>query len=339
MVYCTLGKKEQEKDLEESVENRRKRVNRIKTALKAAVLVISFLPCLVNLGLLGSIQEYSHLEKKLVGLKQEVIRYLEEQPQPQAEQTVGSDFVQIEDMPSEEVLFEEFSVEELAPLEEENGEKPDSLEGKRRVYLTFDDGPSPYTERILDILDQYGVKATFFVTATQIEGYEEVCKRIVEDGHSLGIHTYNHVYDEIYSSINEFQRDIRKIQNYLYRLTGKVVMIYRFPGGSSNSVSRIPVEEMIEWLEEEGMVYYDWNVAPEGSGSGGLGVQQITANAINGVRRYDPAIILLHDSYEKKSTIEALPPIIEGILELEDTVLLSIDRKTAPIQHISITKE
>lgn len=319
------------------MEDRKKRVARLKLILRILPIIMVVLPCVMNLILIFGIWRSEGLPQKLEVLGTAVRTYLEQQEAlAERQEPAESDFVQIEEMPEDELLYDEIFREDGT---DEIPWEPEEISDKRKVYLTFDDGPSPYTERILDILKEYDVKATFFVTATQIEGYEDVCRRIVDEGHGLGIHTYSHVYHEIYSSIDQFEKDIRRIQNYLYRLTGKVVMIYRFPGGSSNTVSRIPAEEMIQWLNEEGIVYFDWNVSPEGNGGQVPGAEQITANCLRGVRQYDPVVVLLHDSYEKKSTIEALPHIIEGILKLEDTVLLSLDRKTAPVQHISITKE
>ena len=117
--------------------------------------------------------------------------------------------------------------------------KGDSSSGIRRVYLTFDDGPSANTDRILDILAQYGVKATFFVVGK--EGYADQYRRIVEDGHTLAMHSYSHRYNEVYASLDAYKADLTKLHDYLYELTGEDCRFVRFPGGSSNTVRTVRI--------------------------------------------------------------------------------------------------
>lgn len=122
--------------------------------------------------------------------------------------------------------------------------KGDSSNGIRRVYLTFDDGPSANTDRILDILAQYGVKATFFVVGK--EGYTDQYRRIVEDGHTLAMHSYSHRYNEVYASLDSYKADLTKLHDYLYELTGEDCRFVRFPGGSSNTVSKVSMWDLID---------------------------------------------------------------------------------------------
>ena len=207
------------------------------------------------------------------------------------------------------------------------------------MYLTFDDGPSIYTEDILDVLKRYNVKATFFVTGMNPQ-YDEYLQEILDDGHSLGIHTYSHVYSDIYSSLETFQDDFNKMRDYIYQNTGEDIKLYRFPGGSANNVvSEETREQILEWLEEEGIVYFDWNVYSGDAENQLLSAEKIAQNCIEGVENCNTAIVLLHDSGGKKSTIEALPLIIEGINQLDDTVLLPMDEETVTIQQIRSTKE
>lgn len=204
--------------------------------------------------------------------------------------------------------------------------------GIRKVYLTFDDGPSENTDKILDILDEYGVKATFFVVGK--EGYTEEYQRIVEKGHSLGMHSFSHIYREIYQSVDAYGEDLNKLQNFLYEVTGEVCKIARFPGGSSNNASKVDMQELIAYLTEQGITYYDWNVSSGDASSSFVSASQIENNVLNNVWNYDSVMILMHDSSAKDSTVEALPNIIEKILESENTVLLPISEDTIPIQHI-----
>lgn len=214
----------------------------------------------------------------------------------------------------------------------------DSLSGIRRVYLTFDDGPSAYTDDILDILDAYGVKATFFVVGKQ--GYTEQYQRIVEEGHTLGMHSYSHKYQEIYSSVDAYRQDLDKLHDYLYELTGVDCNIVRFPGGSSNKkTSRVNMQELIRYLGEVGIQYYDWNVSSGDAASVPISAEQIADNVLDHVDRYNTVIVLMHDAAGKKSTVEALPTIIESILQSENTVLLPITEDTIPIQHVKAQEE
>lgn len=208
----------------------------------------------------------------------------------------------------------------------------------RKVYLTFDDGPSSNTDDILDILAEYDVKATFFVVGRESEWAEEMYMRIVEEGHTLGLHSYSHVYEDIYASKDAYAADLFKLQDYVYTLTGVKSTYVRFPGGSSNRVSRTDMQDLIKYLDEEGMVYYDWNISSKDA-EGQLSAAQIVENALDGIEKSDTIIILFHDAASKHSTVEALPILIEEIQAMENTVLLPISDYTVPIQHITITQE
>lgn len=214
----------------------------------------------------------------------------------------------------------------------ENAVSSDSL---RKVYLTIDDGPSAYTLEILDILDRYDVKATFFVVGRDSDTSKEALKEIVERGHSLGMHSYSHKYSEIYASLDAFAADFEKQRNYLHEVTGVWSDIYRFPGGSSNVVSDIDMQEFAAYLEEQGVTFFDWNVSSGDGGSVVLSVEQLLENCVGGAEKLKEATILLHESTDKKTTVEALPLIIEKILAMGDTVILPITEETKPVQHIT----
>lgn len=208
----------------------------------------------------------------------------------------------------------------------------DKSSGIKRVYLTFDDGPSSNTDRILDILDQYGVKATFFVVGK--EGYAEQYKRIVEEGHTLGMHSYSHKYNEIYASLDAYKQDLTKLHDFLYELTGEDCDIVRFPGGSSNTISKVDMWDLIDYLNEEDMVYFDWNVSSGDAAKGYISADQIVGNVLNNINNYNNVVILFHDAAGKNTTVDALPSIIEKILESENTVLLPISKDTVRVQHL-----
>ncbi len=203
-----------------------------------------------------------------------------------------------------------------------------------KVYLTFDDGPSEKTEEILDILEKYNVKATFFVVGREGEEAEEALRKIVEAGHTLGMHSYTHKYDEIYDSVESFAADFQKEQDYLYEVTGVKSMVYRFPGGSSNTVSTRDMREFARYLDDIGVCFFDWNIS---SGDGGgflVPVETLVENCTATIKDHSTSVVLMHDVDWKTTTREALPVIIETIQAMDDTVLLPITEDTALIQHI-----
>ena len=136
------------------------------------------------------------------------------------------------------------------------------------IYLTFDDGPSSYTSDILDTLKKYGIKATFFVTNS---GSDDLIKREYEEGHTVALHTASHSYKKVYSSVDNYFDDLESVQDRVYRITGEKSMIIRFPGGSSNTVSRSYYRGIMTILTDEvlerGYHYFDWNVSVEDAGS------------------------------------------------------------------------
>lgn len=215
---------------------------------------------------------------------------------------------------------------------EQDGNTWSSDSDIRRVYLTFDDGPSSNTDRILDILNEYGVKATFFVVGK--EGFTKEYQRIVQEGHTLGMHSFSHKYQEIYKSVEAYQEDLDKLHSFLYETTGVDCDIVRFPGGSSNKTSKVDMQDVITYLTEQGMTYFDWNVSSGDAASNYVSANQIANNVLNNVWKFDSVIVLMHDSSAKSTTVEALPVIIEKILESDNTVLLPISEDTIPIQHI-----
>ena len=247
---------------------------------------------------------------------------------------LGSSLLAVSDIDGNVVGGSEAAdIAEAAELENQHVlEDRSSNTGIRRVYLTFDDGPGPNTDKILDILKQYGVKATFFVVGK--EGYAEQYRRIVEEGHTLGMHSYSHKYSEIYESVDAYKDDLNRLHDFLYELTGEDCNIVRFPGGSSNTISEVDMRELISYLNEENMVYYDWNISSGDATGNGQNAEQIASNVLDNIEKYHNAMILFHDAAGKDATVEALPVIIEKILESSDTVILPISSDTVKIQHL-----
>lgn len=208
----------------------------------------------------------------------------------------------------------------------------------KKVYLTFDDGPSSYTYEILDILRRYNVKATFFVTKHTEEGSAEKYNKILEEGHSLGIHSVSHEYSTVYASIESFASDVLEIQDYVRSVTGYSPTLYRFPGGSSNYQFKynVTVHQCVDWLNANGFTYFDWNVSSGDSSYPPLEPGQIAYNILEGpysvVQRSEPVVVLMHDAADKAATVQALPYVIEQIQAMGYEIL-PITADTTPLHH------
>ena len=214
----------------------------------------------------------------------------------------------------------------------------DENEGMTKVCLTFDDGPSIYTDDILDILDKYDVKATFFVNGK--EGYDEQYRRIVAEGHTLGMHSYSHDYSKVYADLDSFADDLYQLKTYLYELTGVDCELYRFPGGSSNNASRVDMSRCIQYLNAKGIRYFDWNVSSGDAGGGYRSADTIVLNVMSQIKSLDAdtIVVLFHDASGKSTTVEALPMIIEKIQAMDNTVIMPITDETDAIHHISVSE-
>ena len=215
---------------------------------------------------------------------------------------------------------------------------PEAIEAEHKVYLTFDDGPSANTEAILDILDAYQVKATFFVLGKEDELSRERLQMIYERGHTIGMHSYSHDYSEIYASKDAFEEDFWKIRRYVFDAVGADSTFYRFPGGSSNTVGQVNMQECVDFLKLQGVEYYDWNVSSGDGSSRSLSTESLVKNCTESIPNYKTSIILLHDASTKKETVEALPEIIEAIQSIEGAVILPITEETTAIHHVIAQK-
>ena len=228
---------------------------------------------------------------------------------------------------SDEVLADPRSVNAVSPyVTDWNMES----NGTKTVYLTFDDGPSYLTEQFLDVLDQYGVKATFFVT-NQSPEYSYLIAEAYQRGHTIGMHTSSHSF-EIYKSEEDYFFDLQEIANVVHDQIGYVPCFIRFPGGSSNTRSRRYSEGIMAKLAEEvqarGYQYYDWN-GECGDGKM-LSAEEEVAIALD--CSAENIIMLCHDGPLKEATLEALPGIIEGY-QARGYVFAPIDRDTMVVHH------
>ncbi|MGN0601492.1 MAG: polysaccharide deacetylase family protein [Oscillospiraceae bacterium] len=206
--------------------------------------------------------------------------------------------------------------------------------GEKTVYLTFDDGPSKLTPKILEILDKYDVKATFFVTGFDKSSAKYI--KIAHDkGHTIGLHTYSHNYASVYSSPEAYYKDLNKIANLCKSQIGYIPHYIRFPGGSSNTVSKQYYKGIMTYLSKDvlkkGYQYYDWNSANGDAMGGKPTANELYKNAVSSVGNTD-IVMLCHDSADKQNTVKSLPKIIE-YYKSKDYTFKAIDDKTYTAHH------
>lgn len=183
-------------------------------------------------------------------------------------------------------------------------------------YLTFDDGPTANTLKILNILEKYDVKATFFVIDTAQTKIEYV-KQIHAAGHTVGLHSNSHNYGQIYKSTTAYFTDLKKISNTVKKYTGVESKVIRFPGGGSNMVSAQYKKGIMTTLShqvtEKGYTYFDWNVDSGDASAATVSQTKIVNNVLNGAKGKSSICVLMHDAKAKTTTVEALPKIIQGL--------------------------
>ena len=198
-----------------------------------------------------------------------------------------------------------------------NAEKADA-NAVKTVYFTFDDGPSERTEEILDILSEENIKATFFVIGPAEQKTEERIFRIINEGHSIGLHTMSHDYEKIYLSAENFLGDLEEEKEWIYCITGEECKIFRFPGGSNNSTAqKWLIEEVKEKTNEMDMVWYDWNADGKDSLGELLSPEKIAENVLSSeFIGSETVIVLLHDSATRTTTPDALRILIQKFREM-----------------------
>ncbi|SDO68043.1 Peptidoglycan/xylan/chitin deacetylase, PgdA/CDA1 family [Paenibacillus sp. yr247] len=186
------------------------------------------------------------------------------------------------------------------------------------AYLTFDDGPSESTRKILRILKNFGVTATFFVVGSDTSEGRTLYKEILAEGHALGNHTYSHDYNRIYKSPEAFMKDVRKLDQLLEETIGYRPDILRFPGGSNNHLSWKPggrgiMSKVASVVKEEGYQYFDWNVSSTDAAAPVQDKAMIIDSVLSASRGKKSIIVLMHDNTYKTTTIEALPIVIKKL--------------------------
>ena len=177
--------------------------------------------------------------------------------------------------------------------------------GCKIVYLTFDDGPGRYTQKLLDILDKYNIKVTFFVT-NQFPDYQYMIAREKAAGHTVAVHTYSHAYKKIYSGTEAFLEDFQMMNEIIRKQTGEYAWLQRFPGGSSTTYIR-KLEPYVTALSNLGVKYCDWNVS-SGDANGNIGKAAVVKNVIDGISKHNVSVVLQHDIHS--FSVDAVEEII-----------------------------
>lgn len=188
------------------------------------------------------------------------------------------------------------------------------------MYLTFDDGPSAEnTDKVLDVLKEKNVKATFFVIGEYVRKNPETARRIVEEGHAIGIHCDVHDYDSLYQSVESYIEDFEKASETVYQVTGVRTRLFRFPGGSVNAYNKAVRQDIIAEMEKRGYIYFDWNASLEDA-SGSVKTQaELIRNAKETALGRKKVVLLAHDRVENTALV--LEALIEAFPEYRMEVL------------------
>ena len=333
-------KQEQDSSKENTTKYNRKNVDKIKKIILAAFVIMFAVPILLCIYLMIKI---SSIERKLdeLSLRSAVSATAETASLENTADMAAEDMTAYDSIDTHQNINETLSSNYKEPASvsdatESNAatDEDASVSNGKKVYLTFDDGPSIYTDEILDILEANNVKATFFVVYYDNEDLWPAYKRIVEDGHTLAMHSYTHIYREIYADEESFKKDVDDIHDFLYDLTGYDCKYYRFPGGSSNNVSNVDMQLCMKYLDEKGITYFDWNsLSGDADGNYHTG-SELNANILGYVRCNEgDSIVLMHDLSDRHYTVEGLQELIDT-LKAEGYEICPIDENTPLIQHV-----
>lgn len=222
-----------------------------------------------------------------------------------------------------------FSAGSGQPLQAADGMKG-GLEAcfpRKVLYLTFDDGPSgEVTERILDILKERKVRATFFVIGESVRRYPQTAKRIVEEGHTIGIHCDSHDYKVLYAGVDSYLKDFMRAYETVYSVTGVRARLFRFPGGSVNAFNKGNCREIIAEMERRGFVYFDWNASIEDAVPGAQ-PERFVENAVSTALGRKKVVLLAHDV--TAGTAQCLGELLDAFPEYRTQRLTA---ETKPVQ-------
>ena len=213
---------------------------------------------------------------------------------------------------SSESSYEELYPDFYAPQELNTGTAETGV-----IYLTFDDGPSARTAEILDILKEKDVKATFFVVGCSDEAGKALLRRIVEEGHTLAMHTYSHNYKKIYASVEDYLADMYQIFSQIKEETGVTPSLFRFPGGSINGYNSGIYQELITEMLRRGFVPFDWNISSKDAASNKAQPADVLVNnVVTDAKKVSRGVVLMHDAGAKTTTVQALGPMIDQLKDM-----------------------
>lgn len=285
----------------------------------AAALVI-LIVLLIGLGVFSAF-EYFHTDSLSQDIAQSQvengqlssqIQTLQDQNQSLQEQydSLQDDFIslqkQYDDLQNEAATADQTSVSS-----QDSNEKV--------AYITFDDGPSDVTSRLLDVLDDLDVKATFFVSfeGSDTQQKRDLLKEESSKGHTVGVHTWTHDYYAIYANEQNFLDDFNKMKEAITECTGKTPTVCRFPGGASNTVSitasggQVIMPTLAKDVQEMGFQYFDWNAGGYDAETPYPTSGELASKVLNDADGQNTVVILLHDVHD--FTVDAVPEIVNEL--------------------------
>lgn len=245
----------------------------------------------------GAVME--QLKAENATLRQTLSRYQAAVPDPQLVEQVNQQPL------AYQTMYPEMRVEPVPTV---------GSASKDAVYLTFEGGPSANTVKILDVLKKTGQKATFFVVGRNITGNEAVLKRMVQEGHTIGVLSYAQDYNAMYASVEAYLEDFYQTYQAIYQACGVHPTIFRFPGSSLNSYSMQIYEQTIAEMLRRGFLYYDWSVSAGDDTSARRTITQITQTVLQGIRKTEATpIVRLHDGADHGDTAYAFANLVSEL--------------------------
>lgn len=300
----------------EDQKQRRKKIGRIKTGIVMTIgiwMIVSFLVIIIlSIVVIRLNSKVSKLENKLT--------------------TISTISQKTESNDSANTNQEKVTKYDNVVREIDSEDNFYSEGDKRKVYLTFDSVPGDHTNEVLDALAEKNVKATFFVSGDLSGEYDDIYRRIVNEGHTIGMSSFCNSFDELYKSEEAFTTDLDKISNYIESVTGVKPKYYRFLGGSMNEITNIDMVDFAKILKDRGITYFDWNVN-SGDTSSQNTVDDVVNNVKEGVTQYKTSVVCLHDVSYESTTAYAISSLVDELFSM-DAEILPIDENTYVIQYI-----
>ena len=325
-----------------------------ETSTQYVLQSTEFPSCLIETGFLTSdtegllLQDSAYQDKIALGIADGIEQFLGADPSERADESIAAEESSSESSAAgESSRPEESSTDSSAQSSDsesqssspadassESGAKTTSGEpsaDEKVVYITIDDGPTTDTPKLLDILDQYNAKATWFVTGQYMEGsaLKDMLKQIHDKGHTIGVHTFSHQYKQIYSSPDAYMEDYNKMNKIIVSAVGESSDIFRFPGGSNAGYNKKIRRELLDRVNSEGLVYYDWNAFT--GDTEGMSRSEMISKAVKECGYNNKAILLMHDVPGRDTVVEALPEILKQLQD-KGYEFRALDKDVKPIQ-------